>query len=281
MLGGGGDRGAGRAARPPRQDAASGAAPVQRDVAFVRGRRPARLGTSPATPIQGSQQGDAPSGSFPHYEDESGPGTPLFERAETAALREQLSRLQAENSGLQSEAADLGTALSDQTARCNELERINDDLERRLERSARQELEQGSALLQTVRDLRSQLDGQRAELERERSRRTAVQQTLMRTQQELHRMHQRKYAGAGRSPDQRRRAAAAAGVQSMTLAQALHGAEIAGQAPGAEGEGAARGDKVLRDLAGGKGSYVALSRRETEEQRSSAVKGALDFFGVR
>jgi hypothetical protein len=93
--------------------------------------------------------------------------------------------------------------IQSQNARLAELERVNDDLERRLEIQAKQKMTLESELTAMERqwsmrysELETERDAWKGAVEAERRRSTGLRDQISRKDRELHRMLQRKYDGS-------------------------------------------------------------------------------------
>ncbi|KAG2766516.1 hypothetical protein JG687_00011977 [Phytophthora cactorum] len=101
---------------------------------------------------------------------------------------------------LQNELADAKRFVEAQARRQNDLEYVNEDLERRLEQEAldritldAQKAEDEKRWQQEKAELQEQLESWEARFEEETRRRSMAEERLRRAEKELYRMHQKKY----------------------------------------------------------------------------------------
>jgi len=257
---------------------------------------------SPATPIPapGERLSGTLSGtSFPHghpsipalqaqlgssITSSAASQTPLFERDGAEALRLRVREVEEELQRAHLECERLLHKLEAQAQRQRDLEDINEDLERRLEGTAQDHTDREARLLADVTRLREELEVVKREHDQERTRRQAEHQQFVRLQQDLYRMHQRKYdtprAGPSRSGDAVRRQFMASHIKSLPVSTA--GAESSpGLAPpvGAADSGRSRGGGG-GSARGDTDSYVNVRRREIQRRKTTAMRSMLDFFGL-
>jgi len=164
--------------------------------------------------------------------------------------------------------------VQDLKGRVGELERVNDDLEGRLERQAVEKmgLEAEIGALdrgwgERFRELEEERDAWRGTVQSEQRKNNHLREQVYRKDKELHRMLQRKYDGGTGNPSGRPPVTAGRPPTNSTAVDRM------------------RGESVGRDVRGGeshKSPQDLLAAREKggEVKEQRALRGLFDFFGL-
>lgn len=179
--------------------------------------------------------------------------------------------------------------------RLAELERVNDDLERRLESQAKQKMSLEAEISYLDRhwsskyaELENERDAWKGAVDAERRRSSGLREQIIRKDRELHRMLQRKYDGRGGTASQQplKQPVGVWGNQSANSSTTIsnnsssisNGSTISGGNNNANNEGKMGGSGASpQDLLK---VTVQKERGGTKANESKGIGRLLDFFGI-